>query len=172
MKETRCLTASMIEVGMRHEARLCFTHEQVAQYCALTGDANAIHRELEAARVRFPDTPDIIVPGGLVQTCVSALFATMLPGDGSLGLTFSPERFRRPVCPGDELVVTLEVARILRGGIVEMAVTVEDGEGERLSRATAKIVPPDEAYRAWWQAHIAGKGDESSTSIGSSAAGD
>ena len=41
MKETRCLTASMIEVGMRHEARLRFTHEQVAQYCALTGDANA-----------------------------------------------------------------------------------------------------------------------------------
>jgi acyl dehydratase len=161
----------MIEVGMRHEARLCFTHEQVAQYCALTGDANAIHRDLEAARVRFPDTPDIIVPGGLVQTSISALFATVLPGDGSLGLTFSPERFRRPVCPGDELVVTLEVARIIRGGIVEMAVTLTDSDGERLSSATAKVVPPDETYRAWWQANIAGEAGESS-SVESPAAGD
>ncbi|TVQ88460.1 MAG: hypothetical protein EA400_09090 [Chromatiaceae bacterium] len=155
-RSPRCLPASMLEVGMRHIARLRFSHEQVAQYCALTGDSNAIHRDLEAARLRFPDTPDIIVPGGLIQTCISALFATDLPGDGSLGLAFTPERFRRPICPGEELNVTLEVTRIIRGGIVEVDVLVEDNGGQRISAAKAKVVAPDEAYRAWWEQAVAG----------------
>jgi acyl dehydratase len=154
MPNTRCLTASMIEVGMRHQTRVSFSREQVDQYCALTGDHNAIHRDLDAAHVRFPDVRDIIVPGGLIQTTISALFGTVFPGDGSLGLTFSPDRFRRPVCPGDELQVTLEIGRILRGGIVEISVSVTDAEGTRIGSAIAKVVPPDDAYRAWWREHI------------------
>jgi acyl dehydratase len=154
MTPTRCLTASMLEPGMRHDARLRFSREQVDQYCALVGDHNAIHRDLDAARERFPDARDIIVPGGLIQTSISALFGTEFPGDGTLGLTFSPERLRRPVYPGDELVVTLEVTRIVRGGIVEMSIDIADPDGNRLSQATAKVVPADDAYRAWWQAHI------------------
>lgn len=151
MGQTRCLTADMLTVGMQHTAHVTFSHEQVAQYCALTGDHNAIHRDLAAARLRFPDIPDIIVPGGLIQTRISALFATDLPGDGSLGLTFAPERLRRPVCPGDELVVTLTVARLLRGGIAEFDIVVADPAGNRISSATARVVPPDAAYRAWWE---------------------
>ncbi len=149
MPETPCLTASMLEVGMRHVANLCFNREQVAQYCALTHDSNAIHRELEAARLRFPKTHDIIVPGGLLQTSVSALFATALPGDGALGLSFCPERLRRPLCPGDALTVTLEVTRV-RAGIAEIDVLVEDAEGVRITSAKAKVLPADEDYRAWW----------------------
>jgi acyl dehydratase len=155
MSDLRCLTPSLLEVGMRHTARLRFTREQVARYCALTGDSNAIHRDLAAARLRFPDTPDIIVPGGLVQTSISALFATDLPGDGTLGLAFTPERLRRPICPGDELVVTLEITRLLRGGIVDLEVTVDDAEGRRVTRGTARVVAPDDAYRAWWEAQQA-----------------
>jgi acyl dehydratase len=150
MIATQCLTAQMIEVGARHVARLSFSHEQVAQYCALTGDRNAIHYDLEAARLRFPETRDIIVPGGLIQSTVSGLFGTELPGDGSLGLSFTPERLRRPVCPLDELVVVLEVTRI-RGGLVEIDVTVEDLDGNRITTAKAKVVAPDDAYRAWWE---------------------
>jgi len=154
MPKTQCLTASMLEVGMRYQTRVSFSRAQVDQYCALTGDRNAIHRDLGAARVRFPGVRDIIVPGGLIQTTISGLFGTLFPGDGSLGLTFSPDRFRRPVCPGDELQVTLEIARILRGGIFEMSVSVTDPEGSRIGSAVAKVVPPDDAYRAWWQEHM------------------
>jgi len=142
----------MLEVGMRHVARLSFTHEQVAQYCALTGDQNAIHREPAAAQLRFPGIGDIVVPGGLIQTTVSGLFATQLPGDGSLGLTFTPERLRQPVCPGDEILVSLEITRI-RGGIVEFDITVDDPNGNRVTSAKAKVLPPDEPYRQWWAAH-------------------
>lgn len=90
------------------------------------------------------------------QTRISALFGTEFPGDGTLGLTFSPERLRRPLYPGDELVVTLEVARLIRGGIVEMQIGIADPEGNRVSEATAKVVPPDAAYRAWWEENIGG----------------
>lgn len=150
MSSTECLTAGMLEVGMRHVADLSFSHEQVAQYCALTGDGNAIHRDLAAARVRFPGIRDIVVPGGLIQTTVSGLFGTRFPGDGSLGLTFTPERLREPVCPGDRIQVTLEITRI-RAGIVEVDVTVDGRDGTRITSAKAKILPPDETYRRWWE---------------------
>lgn len=156
MQKTRCLTASTLEVGTHFEARLSFTRDQVDQYCALVGDYNAIHRDLEAARMRFPDTPDIIVPGGLIQTTISALFGTSFPGDGCLGLTFCPERFRRPVCPGDEIDVTLTIARILRGGILDMDIVLTDADGKPLANATSRVVAPDEAYYAWWSENIDG----------------
>ena len=150
MNGTDCLPAAMLTVGQRHCARLHFTREQVDTYCALTGDANAIHRDLEAARRRFPGVPDIVVPGGLIQSTISGIFGTRFPGDGSLGLSFVPERFRKPVLPGDEVVVTFEITRI-KGAIIDVDVTVTDAQGERLTNAQARVLAPDEAYRAWWE---------------------
>jgi acyl dehydratase len=144
----------MLKVGMRHRARLCFTREQVAQYCALSGDHNAIHRDPEAARLRFPDVTDIVVPGGLIQIAVTGIFGTRFPGDGTLGLTFTPERLRRPVCPGDEILVTLEITR-LRVSIAEVDIFLDDAGGNRLSSAKAKLIVPDEDYRAWWESRDA-----------------
>jgi acyl dehydratase len=144
----------MLEEGMRHESRLVFTREQVDQYCELVGDYNAIHRDLDAARMRFPDIHDVVVPGGLIQTTISALFGTVFPGDGTLGLTFCPERFRRPVCPGDEIAVTLTVTRIARGGIVEMAMDVRDAEDVPLTSGTVRVVAPDQRYQDWWQENV------------------
>ena len=65
MTRTKCMTSAMLEVGSHFTKTLSFSHEQVARYCDLTGDHNAIHRELDAARLRFPNVQDIIVPGGL-----------------------------------------------------------------------------------------------------------
>jgi acyl dehydratase len=154
MTRTRCLTVPMLEVGMRHEARLAFTREQVDQYCDLVGDHNAIHRDLDAARMRFPGIADIVVPGGLIQTTISALFGTVFPGDGTLGLTFCPDRFRRPVCPGDEIGVTLAINRIIRGGIVDMGIEVCDAAGEPLASGTARVVAPDQSYQDWWRENV------------------
>jgi acyl dehydratase len=150
MPQTDCLTADMLRVGQTHKARLRFSRTQVDTYCALTGDANAIHRDLEAARQRFPGVTNIVVPGGLIQSTVSGIFGTRFPGDGSLGLSFVPERFRKPVLPDEEVVVTLEITRI-RGPIVEVDIAVTDAEGAPLTTAKAKILAPDAAYRAWWE---------------------
>jgi acyl dehydratase len=154
MTRTRCLTAQMLEQGMRHEARLVFSREQVDRYCDLVGDHNAIHRDLDAARMRFPEIRDIVVPGGLIQTSISALFGTTFPGDGTLGLTFCPERFRRPVCPGDEIGVTLTITRIIRGGIMDIAIELYDAAGEALSNGSARVLAPDESYQDWWRENV------------------
>lgn len=151
MPETQCLTAAMLAVGMRHSAKLLFTREQVEQYCALSGDRNAIHRDLEAARLRFPGVRDIVVPGGLIQISITGIFGTQLPGDGCLGLAFIPERFRKPVCPGDEIWVTIEVTKV-RGPLLEVDVTLDDGQGNRISTAKAKLMAADDVYRQWWEA--------------------
>jgi acyl dehydratase len=150
MTETNCLTAAMLEVGMRHEATMSFTREQVEHYCALSGDDNAIHRDPEAARMRFPEIEDIVVPGGLVQISVTGIFGSQFPGDGTLGLTFTPDRMRRPVCPGDEIRVILEITR-LKGPILEVDIRLDDGQGNRIGSAQAKLIAPDDGYRQWWK---------------------
>lgn len=134
---------------MCHRARLSFTRDQVQQYCTLSGDFNAIHRDPEAARLRFPDARDIVVPGGLIQISVTGIFGTAFPGDGCLGLTFVPERFRRPVFPGDVIDVEIVVTKI-RGPIVEVDVSIRDVQGDLISTATSKLVGPDESYFRFW----------------------
>jgi acyl dehydratase len=150
MTKTDCLTAAMLTVGQCHTAHLRFSRAQVDAYCALTGDANAIHRDVEAARRRFPGVTDVVVPGGLIQTTISGIFGTRFPGDGSLGLSFVPERFRKPVLPDEEVIVNFEITRI-KNGLVDVDLTVTDAQGGRLTTAKARIVAPDAAYRQWWE---------------------
>lgn len=150
MIDTECLTASMLEIGMKYEAKMSFTHEQVAQYCALSSDSNAIHRDIEAAKLRFPGVEDIVVPGGLVQISITGIFGSRFPGDGTLGLTFTPERMRKPVCPGDETLVTIEITKI-KGPILEVDIRITDAQGGRIGAAQSKMIVPDDAYRQWWE---------------------
>ena len=102
-----------------------------------------------------------MVPGELIQSTISGIFGTSFPGDGSLGLSFVPERFRKPVLPGEEVVVTFEITRI-KGAIVDFEMTVEDAQGVRLTNAQARVVAPDDAYRAWWEARRTGAAAERS----------
>lgn len=150
MIDTECLTASMLEIGMKYEAKMSFTHEQVAQYCALSRDSNAIHRDIEAAKLRFPGVEDIVVPGGLVQISITGIFGSRFPGDGTLGLTFTPERMRKPVYPGDEILVTIEITKI-KGPILEVDIRITDAQGSRIGAAQSKMIVPDDTYRQWWE---------------------
>ncbi len=149
-RSSNCMTAAMLEIGMTHEATLSFTHEQVEQYCALSGDRNAIHSDPEAARLRFPGASDIVVPGGLIQITITGLFGTVFPGDGSLGLVFSPDRFRKPVHPGDSIQVRIEITR-MRAELIELDVVIKDHTGVQIGVAKSRVMAPDESYRAWWQ---------------------
>jgi acyl dehydratase len=130
MPKTNCLTTSDLEVGMHHGARLSFSREQVRQYCALSGDYNAIHRNPEAARLRFPDAEDIIVPGGLIQISVTGIFGTEFPGD--------------------EIDVEVLISKI-RGPMVEVDITLKDVRGNLVTTAKSKLIAPDEIYRQWWE---------------------
>ena len=149
MRSKNCLTSSMLEVGQRHTARITFSREQVNRYCELSGDHNSIHSDADAARRRFEGAPDVVVPGGLMQIAVTGIFGTEFPGDGCLGLSFEPGRIRKPLFPGDEIEVVIEVTRI-RGPMIEVDVTVTDLEGAAISTAKSKMVTADDAYRQWW----------------------
>ena len=149
MPRTQCLTTSALEVGMRHSARLSFTREQVERYCALSGDYNSIHADPEAARLRFPGAHDIVVPGGLIQISITGVFGTEFPGDGCLGLTFVPERFRKPVFPGDQVTVEIVISKI-RGPMIEVDVTLKDDQDNVISTARSKLIGPDDTYHEWW----------------------
>jgi len=140
----------MLEVGTQYQATMTFTRAQVDQYCMLSGDNNAIHRDLEAAQLRFPGVEDIIVPGGLIQISITGVFGSRFPGDGTLGLTFTPERMRKPVCPGDEIRVTLELTKV-RSSILEVDISIDDAEGSRIGNAKSKMIAPDDSYRQWWE---------------------
>lgn len=128
-----------------------FSREDVQRYCALSGDKNAIHENVEAARLRFPGVPDIIVPGGLLQIAITGIFGTEFPGDGSLGLVFTPERLRKPVFPGETVQVIIEVVRI-RGDLVEFEIAISNAEGAAIGGAKARVLAPDYSYQQWWQA--------------------
>ncbi len=151
MINTKCMTADMFEVGNEYTKTLSFSRKQVDVYCELTADRNAIHREPEAAQVRFPGVQGIIVPGGLIQSTVSGFFGTEFPGDGAIGLSFVPERFRSPVCPDDKIEIHFVITRI-RGAVLEVDITINSDTGERLTSAKAKVLAPDDTYRDWWQA--------------------
>ncbi len=151
---TNCLTTAQLHTGQRYETRLVFSREDVQRYCALSGDQNAIHENVEAARLRFPGVPDIIVPGGLLQIAITGVFGTQFPGDGSLGLIFTPERLRKPVFPGDPVLVVIEVRRI-RGDLVEFDVFISNAEGVSIGGAKARVLAPDTAYQQWWEARQA-----------------
>jgi acyl dehydratase len=146
---SNCLTANLLQVGMRHDAHFVFSREDVARYCALSGDRNAIHHDVAAAQLRFPGVQDIIVPGGLIQISITGIFGSDFPGDGSLGLTFVPERLRKPVCPGEKIGVAIEVTRI-RSDIVELDILIRNADGALIGTAKSRVLAPDAAYRHWW----------------------
>ena len=151
MKTTNCLTSSMIKIGDILERKISFTHQDVVNYCNLAKDFNAIHHDIEAARLRFPNIKDIVVPGALLQISIAGIFGSHFPGDGSLGLTFEPERVKRPVCPGDELLVKLELVR-KKVDMAEFKITIEDMTGFQVSGAKSRVLLPDDSYRKWWEA--------------------
>ncbi len=150
MTITNCLTGAMLHVGMRHETRLAFTREEVDRYCALSGDRNPIHCDLEAAQLRFPGVTDIVVPGSLVQIAITGIFGTVFPGNGCLGLTFAPERLRKPICPGDEIGIAIEVTRI-RGDLIELEIAISNAAGNPLGSAKSRVLAANDGFRRWWE---------------------
>ncbi|WP_124067993.1 MaoC family dehydratase [Clostridium sp. E02] len=80
------------------------TGEDTTAFSNLTGDENRIHRDVEVARKAGFDRP--IIPGMFVDSLVSSVMGTKLPGDGTLYLEHNA-RFMRPVYPGDTIEVTV-----------------------------------------------------------------
>lgn len=86
-----------------------FTNEDVELYAKLTGDYNPVHFDLEFAKNTIFGKP--IVHGPLVLTFVTTLFATDLPGPGTVYLAHDV-KYLKPVYINDEITATLKVIEI------------------------------------------------------------
>lgn len=80
------------------------TKEETAFFISLTGDKNRIHGDVITARKAGVDRP--IIPGMFIDSLVSSVMGTQLPGDGTLFMEHNT-RFIRPVYPGDTIEVTV-----------------------------------------------------------------
>ena len=95
-----------IAVGDRCERTFHVSDETLEHFAAASGDRNPVHFDDDyAAGTTFGGR---IAHGILTASFLSAVIANDLPGPGSiyLGQTL---RFRRPVRPGDDVRVVLEV---------------------------------------------------------------
>lgn len=80
------------------------TKEETAIFSSLTGDENRIHRDVDTARKVGFDRP--VIPGMFVDSLVSSVMGTRLPGNGTLFMEHNT-RFIRPVFPGDTIEITV-----------------------------------------------------------------
>lgn len=95
-----------IVVGQQAFKEVIITQDDVDQFAILTGDTNPIHIDTEYAKTsRFGKR---IAHGMLVAGHISSVLGTMLPGPGALYLG-QQLSFKKPVYPGDNLIVTVAV---------------------------------------------------------------
>ena len=96
-------------VGQRAETRRTFTDADLAEYVALTGDANPIFADACYAQQLGLDGP--LVPGGLLGGLFSYLLGTELPGRGT---NYLKQRlhFLAPAYVGQSLTASVEIIRI------------------------------------------------------------
>ena|SRR5690606_15447053 len=125
-----------ITIGQKAMATRVFDRRSVEMFAALTGDFNPIHFDENYARNTIFGKP--LVHGPLVITLVTTLFATELPGPGSVYLSHDL-RFVKPVFHNDEITATLEVLSINEKGHIFIDTTCRNQNGEIVIEGIARL---------------------------------
>ncbi len=98
-----------IEVGMSASHSQTITEEDIESFAKVSGDYNPIHMcEEYAKHSRFNRR---IAHGMISASFFSALFATKIPGKGSIYVSQSLN-FIKPVFLGDTVIATVKVIKI------------------------------------------------------------
>jgi len=109
------------------------TEAHFAAFQTLSADNHPIHYDIEYCRERGLSAP---LAHGFQTLCFTAAGAGSLAhliGDALLGFVEQSAKFLRPVCAGDTLYPTLEIAALTpqrTTGIVAVAVAVHNQRGE------------------------------------------
>lgn len=97
------------QVGEAAELTRAFSEADVLAFAELSGDANPVHIDAEAAaQSRFGQR---VVHGMLTASLFSTLLGTRLPGPGSVYVSQNL-RFVAPVFLGEGLTARVEVVRV------------------------------------------------------------
>lgn len=96
-------------IGQAASLKKVFNTEDVIAFSELSLDKNPIHlNESYAEQSRFGKR---IVHGFLVGSLISAVFGTLLPGEGAIYL-HQEMNFRKPVYHGDEITATVTITEV------------------------------------------------------------
>ena len=109
------------------ERELIFSHDQVAQFAAVTGDTNAVHLDDNAARSAGFDSR--ISHGMLAGGELSRIFGTEVPGAGTLFLR-ADMVFLKPIYPGHTHTLRIRYpSQVSASGHIATVATIRDPAG-------------------------------------------
>jgi acyl dehydratase len=113
-----------------------FQKDDVELYAKLTGDYNPLHFDEEFAKHTIFGKP--IIHGPLVLTFVTTLFATDLPGPGTVYLAHDV-KFLKPVYVGDEITATLKIQEITDKNHILLSTTCTNQNNDVVMTGLARL---------------------------------
>ena len=115
-------------VGQTASMKKRFSSEEVKAFAELSLDRNPIHLDEEyAEQSRFGKR---IVHGFFVGSLISAVFGTILPGEGAIYLHQEMD-FRKPVFHDEEITATVVVTQVRTDkSLLYFDTKCENGRGE------------------------------------------
>lgn len=115
-------------VGQRASLKKVFSSDDVKAFAELSLDKNPIH--LDEAYAEQSLFGQRIVHGFFVGSLISAVFGTVLPGEGAIYL-HQEMNFRKPVYHGEEITATVTITNIKKEkSILYFDTKCENGRGE------------------------------------------
>jgi len=125
-----------IKIGDKATATRTFDENSVIDFAKLTGDYNPIHFDKKYASETIFKKP--IVHGPLVITLITTLFATDLPGPGSVYLSHTIN-YLRPVYFGDKITAEVVVVEINESNHVFLKTVCINQNGDIIIDGIARL---------------------------------
>lgn len=125
----------MFKIGQKFSETKSFNQEDVDAFAKVTGDHNKLHRAGQENYLMFNGP---IVHGALIMGYFSKIFATDLPGPGTIYLS-QELLFKRPLYVGEEANFSVEIADI-RGSKLALTATCVNKNGETVCDGTALLL--------------------------------
>ena len=134
-------TYDQLSVGDHASLEHTVTERDLILFAAVSGDVNPVHLDEEfAAATPFKGR---IAHGMLSGALISAAIACELPGPGTIYIG-QEMSFLRPVRPGDNIRIELEVLEKLPKNRVRIATRVVNQEGKKVVDGVATVMAPTE----------------------------
>ena len=131
--------AGMLNVGDTFVSRFTISDDEVRLFIALSGDANIIHIDPEAAATS--PLKRLAVPGILAAAKLSGIHGTQFPGHGTVYRWVRLDWYS-PMITAVEYVATITVTELKPArhrGIIDTEITEADG-GRVVGRSVSEVV--------------------------------
>jgi phosphotransacetylase/acyl dehydratase len=131
-----------LQVGDSASISRTLTRKDIELFAIMSGDVNPAHVDEEFARSDMFHR--IIAHGMWGGALISTVLGTQLPGPGAIYLGQSL-RFRKPVCVGDTITVTVTVAeKNTQKNRITLDCQASNQKGEVVISGTAEVIAPTE----------------------------